>query len=386
MDFIRVGDGVIVGIDSVTVGNLTLSPNWTGAGTASGIHVMRANLVRIDNVYIFGNKQIYRGIEINEAMYTDICHSVVDQTANHGIHLEATTEERLNVVTRIWLTVIGQPGSDAVYVGDHSIVVYVYDCELYGMKNAGYAIKLNGPITGYGYYIRGNDISASWRDTGVNAGGIYVSGQAEISDNIMLSSDAECAIRITPGSSARITGNKFVQDGHFGIINDAVAVIVGNYFNGAGAGLGAIAAGANSKSTNITGNHFQQYTVEPMQLDNAAVNITISGNSSTGSPGGWTGHPQSLVASGNFGVDNEIPTYASAATVNLNYSSSMFITGTTTILNLTGGWTGRIIQLLKADAGNVTVGGAGGNIAGVHTLTSLTHLQFVCVSGLWYGG
>ena len=61
------------------------------------------------------------------------------------------------------------------------------------------------------------------------------------------------------------------------------------------------------------------------------------------------------VIANNLGIDTVVSTQASGATVALPVNPVVAITGTTAVTALTGGWTGRVVRLIKRDAGSVTV-------------------------------
>jgi hypothetical protein len=90
------------------------------------------------------------------------------------------------------------------------------------------------------------------------------------------------------------------------------------------------------------------------------------------------------VVKDNLGTDDIFVVKASATTVSLVGLSNdcYFITGTTTITTISGGWIGRRIRLLKTDAGSVTVGG-GGNIPGTHTLAQYGGVDLVFDGSNW---
>lgn len=70
------------------------------------------------------------------------------------------------------------------------------------------------------------------------------------------------------------------------------------------------------------------------------------------------------VIANNLGIDSgAVPTVASATTITLPASNPpvVYLTGTTTVTTINGGWIGRVIRLIKTDAGTLTVGG-GGNV------------------------
>jgi hypothetical protein len=90
------------------------------------------------------------------------------------------------------------------------------------------------------------------------------------------------------------------------------------------------------------------------------------------------------VIANNLGVSDIFVIKASATSVSLVGVSNdcIYITGTTTITTITGGWVGRKIRLIKTDAGSVTVGG-GGNIPGTHTLAQYGALDLVFDGSNW---
>ena len=394
-DFIQVGDNVDR-ISGLTVSDLSLAPHSSmTAGTSGyGINVRFAGAVRIDNVRIYAGNKIWRGMNLHDVVIGEICHSLIEQTVDRGIVVEGEADVILggrgNSDIKIWLTIVALPGSDALFIGDYSVAHYIFQNEFYGMKSA-YGINISPTIPGsYNYFIRDNDISTSPADGGVNAGGIrlaqYVS--ADLSGNDAGSSAARPAIMIEGSDSdARIVGFMYIG-AETAIRNYGRLQLVGGAFNGMNQALDAIKVESTATLTNISGCVFYQYAGQPIRLDNNAANICISGNNFKSSPGvpvGWLGTPKHMVAAANTGIDDLIATVASAATITIGSNPEFVITGTTTILNINGGWDGRRVHFTKPNVGDVTVGSAGGgNVQGAHVLTGYGTLTLVCTDGVWF--
>lgn len=387
-DFIQVGDNVTA-ISGLAVSDMTLTPNFAGANTSGyGVNVRYVTLVRVDNIRVYGANLIWRGINVVDTIHGEVARCRVEQTVDQAIRVTGTAG-RGNTDTRIWQTTIHISGSDGVYIGDYANANYVYDSEIYGMHN-GYAVNLASTTGSYAHFIRGNDISAAAADGSIDAGGIRIAAgvtEAEISDNQIMGGTAVRPCILIEGGIVRVVGCTIKQNSDRAAIENKNAVhVVGTLFNGSNLTTSAIQAMSTSVFTNITGCGFYQYQGVPIRIDNAATNITITGNSFLASPGGWLGTPASLVATANFGVDNVVPLVASAATITIDDSSTIQISGTTTILNINGGWEGRTIHLIKPNAGDVTVGSSGGgNVVGVRVLTNfIGHIDLVYIQGQWY--
>jgi hypothetical protein len=120
--------------------------------------------------------------------------------------------------------------------------------------------------------------------------------------------------------------------------------------------FGALLAGSNSDVI-ITGNDF------------TGVTTPIGGASPTGN----------TVIANNINLDNQAPTVASAATIALTIDApTYFITGTTGISTISGGWNGRRVSLIT-NGGSIAFA-TGGNIC-----NALTSTANVPVTG-WYSG
>jgi hypothetical protein len=94
------------------------------------------------------------------------------------------------------------------------------------------------------------------------------------------------------------------------------------------------------------------------------------------------GVPANLVLGGNGGLDEVIPTVASAASIAAPVNPVFQITGTTTVTTMTGGWRGARKTITKTDTGSVTIGG-GGNIPGTHTLAQNQSIQLTFNGTNW---
>jgi hypothetical protein len=79
----------------------------------------------------------------------------------------------------------------------------------------------------------------------------------------------------------------------------------------------------------------------------------------------------------NIGIDDVVPTLASAGTVALPLSPVIKLTGGTAITTVQNVWSGRQVTFVKFDAGSLTLGG-GGNIPGTHTLTQYQNITLTC--------
>lgn len=142
--------------------------------------------------------------------------------------------------------------------------------------------------------------------------------------------------------------------------------------NKIGNGLAGLTGGSQAFGINLAG---------------TAPHLSIVGNTFVANTIGPIGYAPNTLSSAvirdNTGVDDVIPSVASAATIVLTPEPSQKITGTTTITTLQGAWRGRVLTLIKTDAGSVTIGG-GGNIPATHTLAQNGSLALSYDGTFWY--
>ncbi len=383
-DIIQVGDNV-TDISGLIVADMTIGVGLTAANTLGyGVNIRRAGSVRVENLRIYGEDKLWRGIHVAEMSYTNILHCYLQHTVDHMVHIEGTAAHP-NTGVKIFGCILDSAGNDVIWVGDYANANYIYDGEIYGIKN-GYGINLTAAGT-YAHFIRGMDITAAAADLGVNGGCVHIYAQeAEITDCQLMGGNTVRAMVSIDGGFVRLIGCEIKQNADRAAIenNSAQLHVTGTLFNGAGVTTRAIKAGAASMFTNITGNSFYQYGSPPIELDNAAQNICITGNAGLSASAAWVGAPSTMVAAGNLGVDNVMQVLASAATITAGPSPIAVISGTTTVLTINGGWNGRRLHLMNVDPGDVIIGG-GGNIPAARTLVANNgHLDLVYNAGTWY--
>jgi hypothetical protein len=87
----------------------------------------------------------------------------------------------------------------------------------------------------------------------------------------------------------------------------------------------------------------------------------------------------------NLGIDNAaLATIASAATITLpNDASAFYVTGTTTITTINGGWRGRPLLLIKTDTGTLNIG-PGGNVPAALSATQNQKVRLQFDGTNWY--
>lgn len=95
-------------------------------------------------------------------------------------------------------------------------------------------------------------------------------------------------------------------------------------------------------------------------LSAASNGISIVGNKLYGTTGAiltssWTGTP--AVIDSNQGLNDVIPTVASASSIALPFNPIVKISGTTAISTITGGWSGRQVQLIFTGPASLATGG-----------------------------
>jgi hypothetical protein len=121
-----------------------------------------------------------------------------------------------------------------------------------------------------------------------------------------------------------------------------------------------------------------------IDVANGANNLNIIGNDLRGNKA-----PLNLLISdsafavinSNIGVDEQIPTLMAAAVVLLPPNPITAISGTTTVINLNGGWQGRTLTILPLSAIPFATGG---NIANGVTATPNVPIIATMAGGKWH--
>lgn len=390
-DIIQVGDGTTKH-NAISIENLALLNSASLSASSSGyaINCRYAGLVKITNVRVYGNTRVWRGVNVEDVIFFEIANSRIEDTVSRGMHVEGTgAAPRGNTDIKILSNTILGTGSDAIFIGDHSAAHYIFDNEIYGMQES-YALRIDpGDPGNFNYFIRDNDFSTNEADGGDDAGGVFVGEYvvADLSNNTMnaATSDVRPGIRIESGGEARVVGWSHTGVGQTAIENAGALLLTSSTLNGSGTALKGVEVLSTATMSNISANQFLQYPNAPISLHASALKTSIHGNTfrSISDSGSWTGTPADMVASGNYGPETAIPAIASAATITIDNSPTINITGTTTITTINGGWNGRRIWLIKANSDPVTIGG-GGNIPAARVLASYGVVTLVYASGNWY--
>jgi len=216
----------------------------------------------------------------------------------------------------------------------------------------------------------------------IDIGGTY--GTGNVTSLQLLNNNIEDCHRngiwLGPGAvgskDIRIAGNRIINNnasvgGYHGVMlaNGTTGVsITGNTIGnkGEGAGLhayGILAIGTLTDAV-IEGNDLSDNGTGPLSLGGALTRVLIANNK---------------------GIDDVIGNVASGATIAAPLNPVFEVTGTTSIANITGGWTGREITLIFTNAAPGGVG-TGGNIAKAQTVSQNQALPLVFNGTNWYPG
>ena len=198
-------------------------------------------------------------------------------------------------------------------------------------------------------------------------------------------------------SGAKIVAARIYNNGTTGVVVGAstgVAIqdssICGNSTASPGIDHGVAITTNSATSITIEGNKIGDCDGQgATQGYGAAVNTTgavsIVGNMFSGNatgPAVLLAQPSPFVLGNNLGIDNVIGSVASATSTALPLNPVVKITGTTSIENLTGGWSGRQVTLIPTD-GLLFV--TGGNIASAVTGTINLNNLFAFDGATWFG-
>jgi hypothetical protein len=389
-DFIRIGDNVTKITGNSVKGITLVMLDSVAVGTTNyGINLRYTGLNVLEDIRIYGNDKLWRGINVSDVIGVEILNSRVENTISNGIVSGGTgTTPRGTVDVRIEGSVIMLTGSDGIKLNRYSDAHYIRHNQIYGQQ-AAYCLNIAPGFTGnFNYFIRGNDFSTNESDASTDAGGIFVGNfvVADISDNTVngATSTSRPGIMIEAGGEARIEGHAHVGIGQTGIENNGDLLVSGSTFNGSTTAALGIDVKSSATMSSISGCQFLQYPNAPIALHASADKTIISGNvfRSITDGGTFTGSPTDMVLGPNYGLENVIPSVASATSIAAGNTATIQITGVTTVTTITGGWDGRELDILYLDAG-ITIGG-GGNIPYTTVLATGDKLRLIFASGNWY--
>jgi len=293
-----------------------------------------------------------------------------------------------------------------------------------GCSYVAHGIELNG----FSETVTGNAISHQWSngisvDTGHGPGGVNITANT-IMDSSALSSNDDYGINFQSSSvsTINITGN-ILGDDQTTISTACVGTVAvgaqtctvtsggttgleyGSNISIAGAGVAGAALVTYLNSINTLGNTITWNTATSTATTSPAVTgvatqqygihipsgaynqLNITGNMFFGNvagpiSNGATGVNQ--IIKNNIGIDDIIPSVASAAALAFPLNPIIALTGTTGVTSITGPvWDGREVKMIPA--GSVTFT-AGNNIANTVTTTQNVPLTATYASGagLWY--
>lgn len=303
----------------------------------------------ISDVHILGTQgatnYVRAGIEINSVDGCQIINSEIIQTTFGVLFSSNLATDQIDDVFLHSILIDGSKQSNVVFNGPGP--AYVGDIAIRNCYMTMWPSTATPPATLESGIII--DATSKVQTLSIENNDITTSGHAGIE------------ILATGIKKMLISGNRVTDCGVTGAGYSSImlrpgvsnVLIQGNSAGNTGAFLGAVNYGisidGSGGSTNISvvGNDFRGTAV-------GAIEIV-------------TQPPANFVIGNNGGLDEVIPTVISAASIAAPVNPNFNVTGTATITTMTGGWAGVRKNLMKTDAGPLTVGG-GGNIPGTHTL------------------
>ena len=189
--------------------------------------------------------------------------------------------------------------------------------------------------------------------SGNNAGFDIKAGQ-----DVTIDTSTICSGATSTGTAVVVEGSASftaVRDNHIGMCDHPVS--------------GTLATGISVTTSSQLAGNYQGNTFQ-----NVTTPITYSPTNAADT---------NVVISGNLGVDDQIPTVASAATITLPVNPTVNLTGTTTVTTINGGWAARQVTIIPLAVASLTTGG---NIC--NAVTTTTNVPVIATynpaSPCWY--
>jgi len=247
--------------------------------------------------------------------------------------------------------------------------------------NYGVLIQPTGTGAVEPLYFKGDEVSVA------GAHGIVVGGGAGTVKHITFNGVTVLGaqnngVYLGPNASNILLSNMNVHENglatantYAGLAVDAAVSnwsVVGGKFGGTAGGSGTGFASQQRYGIQVVAGASDHYVIQGANCEN---------NTTAGIGDSGTGTHKSI--SDNLGVDTAAPaTIASAATITLpNSSSFFFVSGSTTVTTINGGWIGRRITLVAT--GTVNIGG-GGNVPTLYGLSANLHAILTYSGTNWY--
>ncbi len=249
-----------------------------------------------------------------------------------------------------------------------------------GINGTGCSVSRNHIFNDHSYTAEGGGQVATYPTTTdcIIEGNVIQTGNAGVSSGLELNGD---------GNGVSVLGNVVSNQKWFGIVEDPASAnsqvliadntVENNQQVNTVANAAAITFPANASNFSVLNNHLidnqstptQQYGVNiPSGTSN---NYQIEGNYCSGNVVACitdSGSGVSKIIKNNFGIDNVIPSVASASALPIPLNPTFDLTGTTGVTSLTGdAWTGREITVIPSGVVTFT---AGSNIANSYTSTA----------------
>lgn len=149
-----------------------------------------------------------------------------------------------------------------------------------------------------------------------------------------------------------------------------------------------IAIGAAASNIQITGTRFSGCPGNigtAISVAGGANYLTIVGNDlrNTTTPLSYAPNNELAVITNNMGLDNTSPTIASASTISLPNSPTVFVSGGTTVTAITGKWQARSVTIIALTAGGFS---ATGGVCGASGGTPYAFPYLQAINLLWING
>lgn len=392
MDLIDIGNGTTT-VTGVGISNLVLGGPAAASTSGYGIFTNLTSAVSVNHVYIAGSNKMWRGIYFHTCVTCIVTDSQVDSVLDKGTMGDGITSS-LASDFKIYRSTYSTNCGDAIWVGPSIGGIFFEQNEIYaGTCTAAWAINAGDAVIAGEccLFIENNEIESTAGDMGwLNIANwterVVITGNT-LTSYTPSSSGTKIGIQFGANTPNILVASNRMKCGganFYCIFSSTPLTVVGNSFDG-GNYLG-VAQNADlvrlftGSDYTFTGNNLRNSTGLGLECDSGAQNVSISGNSFFNVPVSISVQcPTGLVMSANVGIDNAVPTVASAATITLPPNPIVAISGTTPISTMNGFYIGEKVDLIFT---NATPGGlvSGGNIIASVVPQSSTPLHCVYFS------
>lgn len=278
IDLIQVGDNTTTR-NNITIENFLFTK---GAVSSAGyaINARKTTYLTINNIRVFGQSQLFRGINVARGIITHIRNSYIESTVSHGIVLSGTgTGNDRCVDTTIEDTRIASVGGDGINAGDYVEGLFVQNRNIIaGVGGWGINVSPSSDAAGL--------VSLKFQDTDFDSntsGGLFLNHVSNITITgnwFSTATGSNISAASTTVNSISIVGNQIYGpssgSGH-SILVYGTATISGNFISG-GAASGDLIRVSASGAVTISGNVIATASTYGINLLATVARATITGN------------------------------------------------------------------------------------------------------------